>query len=166
MEVPAWHVLLVQCATFLVGMLLLRVIALKPIQRILADRRERIIEAQQLAAATQERSEGLERELKIKLARVDGDAKRQSRMAEAAARKSRDEILNGARQEARDIVAQGREDARRDRAETSIRLHKDAVRMSVAIARKVTAMALTPKDRKRLIAKALTQIETGLKGDA
>ena len=166
MEVPAWHVLLVQCATFGVGAFFLWLLALKPIMRILDERRGRIVSAQREAAAAKERAGDLEAELKARLARMDSTAKRKFREVETAARKVHDQILAHARKEAGEIVARGRDEAGRERAEIEGELRRDAAKLSVEMARRVIARELTAKDRKRFLRRALEQIPRGPGGKA
>jgi len=166
MEVPSWHILLVQCLTFVIGALLLWVIAVKPIRRILDERRNRIVATQDEAAAAKERADDRERELNVRLARIEGEAKTQARKAEVAARKLKDEMLADARKEAKAFVASAREEAKREREELRDRLRGEVARLAVSMARKVTGMAMTAKDRRRLVRKVLDQIPGKFGGTA
>lgn len=166
METPAWPVLLVQLATFGIGALLLWGIALKPIQQILTERRERIEAAQQDAAAAKMRAEDVEKELRARLTQLEDEAKKRSQEAEAAGRKLKEEIVAGARTEAQAVIAQGREQVKRERAAQRKQLRQEVARLSIAMARKVAAVSITAKDRKRLIDRVLRQLPSRIGGDA
>ncbi len=166
MEAPAWHILLVQCVTFGIGVLLLWVIALRPIRQVLKERRDRIETAQRDAAAAKTRALDVEKELRNRLSQLEADAKKHSQEAEAAARKLKEEILAGARAEAQTVVAQGREQVKRERAELRDQLRREVAKLSVTMARKVTAVSLTAKDRKRLMQKVLRELPSRIGGEA
>ena len=166
METPAWPVLLVQLATFGIGALLLWGIALKPIQQILAERRERIEAAQRDASAARARAEDIERELRTRLAQLEEQAKQRSQEAVASAGKLKDEIVAEARTKAQAVIAQGREQAKRERAEQRDQLRREVAKLSVTMAKKVAAVALTAQDRKHLIRKVLRELPSRIGGEA
>ncbi|MEK7767738.1 MAG: F0F1 ATP synthase subunit B [bacterium] len=166
MEQLAWHVLLVQLATFVIGALLLWRIAYLPIREILAQRRERIAAEAGAARASREAADAVQAELRGRLAAVEEDQRKRAAAAEAEARKLRDEVLAVARTEASAVLAAARAQGRRERAEMQEQLRKEVARLAVAMARKVTASTLTAKDRKRLVDRVLKELPKQIEGKA
>ena len=166
METPAYHILLVQMLTFVIGAVLLYFIALKPIQRILKERKDRIAAAQEAAAAERRNAENLTRELQDRLAKLEAGAKKRHAMVEADAKKFKEELTTAARTAANEILKQGRVQLKAERAGMREEIRRDVAKLSVAMATKVTSTVLTAKDRKRLIGKVLKDLPSRLAGEA
>lgn len=158
METPAWHVLLVQIATFGIGAILLWVIAIRPIGALLGERRDRIVEAEASLAAAKSRVEDAERELRRRLDDVEDEMKRRTQAAEADARKVREDMVRRAQEDIRAEVAKGREQVRRERAAQREALRREVARLSVRMAGKVLGRTIAASDRKRLVARVLADI--------
>lgn len=166
MEPLAWHVLLVQITTFVIGALLLWRIAYQPIRAILAERRERIAAEHARAEAARTAAEAAHRELRDRMIELEDDHRRQRNAAEGEARQLRDEVLAAARAEAQKLLAAAREQGRRERAERDAELRKDVARLAVAMARKVAGVSLSSKDRSRLVARVIKDLPKRLEGSA
>lgn len=166
MEVPAANILMVQMLTFGIGAILLWIVALKPIQKVLAERRERIVTAQREAEEARTRAQAVETDLRNRLNALEDQAKARAAEAEAAAKKLKDELLAEARSEARDVVAAAKDQAKRDRAEDDARLRAEVAGLAVDMARKVAEMALSAEDRRKLTAKVLAELPKRLGVDA
>ena len=166
METPSWPIFVVSCLTFVIGALLLWRIALNPIQRILKERRERIMAAQDEAEGHRRNAEKLQRELEDRLAMLEADSKKRTQKAEVEAGKLKEELSAAARGAAQAIVAQGRGQMKAERAGMRDEIRRDVARLSVSMAKKVAGMALTAKDRKRLVQRVLRELPGRLTEDA
>jgi len=166
METPAYHILLVQMLTFVLGAVALWWIALKPIQRILKERKDRIVAAQEAAAADRRNAENLQREVQVRLARIEADTKKRNAQVEADAKKLKEELTAAAREAASEIIRQGRVQLKAERAGMREAVRREVAKLSVAMAKKVAASSMTAKDRKRLIGKVLKDLPSRLAGEA
>jgi F-type H+-transporting ATPase subunit b len=166
METPAYHILLVQMLTFVIGAVLLYFIALNPIRRILKERKDKIAGAQEGAAVERRNAENLTRELQDRLAKLEAGAKKRNALVEADAKKLKEELTAAARAAANEILKQGRIQLKEERAGMRSEIRRDVAKLSVAMATKVTATVLTAKDRKRLIGKVLKDLPSRLAGEA
>lgn len=166
MEIPAWHVLLVEVLTFLLGALALWQIGLKPIQQIMKERRSRIENAQDEAQLSKHSAEALRHEVQARLEQVERDAVKRGQEAEQAAEKLRAEVLKVARKEALAVLAAGREAVKSERAAMRESVRQEVARLSLAMARKVAGSSVSAADRKRLFKKVLSQLPKSLAGSA
>ncbi len=162
MESFELEVLIAQIATFLIGAAALWFIALKPIRRILEERKRRIDGQYAAAAAARREAESVQEELRGRVDSLEEEERRRAKRAQSEAAKLKAEARAAARSEAQQILLQARLEARRERVEMKAGIRRDVARLAVAVAKKVTGKILSRADHGRLVTRVIGQLPAAL----
>lgn len=130
---------------------------LKPILKMLDERRQRI--AQGLEEAEQARRELalIEQEREKLLAEARQKAQEISARATQRAQKMRDEILAQAHQEARQLLEKAQQEIERERQQALTEARRQVTDLSLLMTQKVVGKALSEDDHRRLIGQFLEE---------
>ena len=143
--------------TFIVLIVLLRLVAYKPIIKMLDERSARIKESMEQAEAIKEKTAHAEETIKaqIEAGRKEGQAivAQASQVGERVKEEARAE----ARQEAEALIAKARAEIDRERIESIDQLRKEFVDLAILAAEKVIDESLDKKAHQRLIEDVLEQ---------
>ena len=149
--------LLAFLVTFIVLIILLRLVAYKPIIKMLDERSARIKESMEQAEAIKEKTAHAEETIKaqIEAGRKEGQAivAQASQVGERVKEEARAE----ARQEAEALIAKARAEIDRERIESIDQLRKEFVDLAILAAEKVIDESLDKKAHQRLIEDVLEQ---------
>jgi F-type H+-transporting ATPase subunit b len=143
--------------TFIVLIVLLRLVAYKPIIKMLDERSAKIKESMEQAEAIKEKTAHAEETIKaqIEAGRKEGQAivAQASQVGERVKGEARAE----ARQEAEALIAKARAEIDRERIESIDQLRKEFVDLAILAAEKVIDESLDKKTHQRLIEDVLEQ---------
>jgi F-type H+-transporting ATPase subunit b len=149
--------LLAFLVTFTVLIVLLRLVAYKPIIKMLDERSDRIKESMEQAEAIKEKTAHAEETIKaqIEAGRKEGQAivGQASQVGERVKEEARAE----ARQEAEALITKARAEIDRERIESIDQLRKEFVDLAILAAEKVINESLDKKAHQRLIEEVLEQ---------
>lgn len=156
--------LLAQIINFLILLVLLYLVAYKPILRMLDQRSAKIKESLELAELNKEKAARAEEEIKAQLeaARKEG----QSVIAQASqiGERVKEEARQEARQEAGALIARARDEIQRERDEAMDELRKEFVDIAILAAGKVINESLDKAKHRRLIEEVLEESSALKKG--
>lgn len=153
------QLLLAQIINFAIIIVVLSKLLYKPILDILEKRRHEIEEGLKIT----ERMRQEEEKWKEKRERMLAEARREGHKiledARVQAKREERDILEEARVEASDIIAKGKAEVERLRAELVKKLERDAVDLGVVMAKRLLTKTLTTADQRQILNKHLKEIE-------
>lgn len=143
--------LLAQIFHFVVLLIFLRVVAYKPIAKLLKDRQEYI--ANNVAAAEEERAqaEKLKRQYLADLQKAREEAQGILAQATRAAELQAQEIIATAREEANRVKESALADIQREREKAVRELRDQVAALSVLVAGKIIGRTITPEVQRQLV---------------
>jgi F-type H+-transporting ATPase subunit b len=134
--------------TFLVLVVLLRIVAWKPLLHALTAREEKIRVALQEAEEAQRAAKDLLEEHKRQLARADEESHRIIREGRETAEKLKGEIVDRANSSSRHMIEQARDEIRREKEAAITQLRSEVADLAILAAGKLLDANLdTPKQR-------------------
>lgn len=154
-------IVLAQIVNFLILLLILRVIAYKPLLNVLEQRRQRIQKGLEDARLAEERLANVEKDYQAKLdaARAEGQQivaeRTQAADQQAAA------IVAKANEDAAALLARAREDAELERNRLLADLRSQVAALSIAAANKVIGAALDEQRQRTLIDEFFSGVRSG-----
>ncbi len=154
-------ILLAQIVNFVLLVVLLRLVAYKPIQKMLKERQERIQKGlEDAAAAEKERAEiAAERNAVLSQARAEAE-----RTVAEAARRGREEaerLLAEARQEAERIRASAQQEAEFERLRVMGQMRGEIAALAIAAAHRLVGESLDEQRQRALVASFFSGIREG-----
>ena len=154
-------IVLAQIINFIILLLILRVIAYKPLLRVLEQRRERIQKGVEDARRAEERLANIEKDYQARLdaARAEG----QKIVAERtqAAEQQAAAILAKANEDVARVKAQAQEEAELERNRILADLRSQVAALSIAAANKVIGSALDEQRQRALIDEFFSGVKAG-----
>jgi F-type H+-transporting ATPase subunit b len=153
-----WSFFIAQCLSFMIVALVLRKLAYKPIQRVLADRKQRIAESLSNADKVKEELAKAEEHRKQVMAEAGAQASKIIEEARAVAEKELARRSQEAIATAEQIISKAREAAEADHAKMLGELKREVGRLVVETTARVSGKVLTMEDQNRLIAETNKQI--------
>ncbi|HLF28035.1 MAG TPA: F0F1 ATP synthase subunit B [Anaerolineae bacterium] len=154
-------IVLAQIINFVLLLLVLRVIAYKPLLRVLEQRRERIQKGLEDARRAEERLANIEKDYQAKLdaARLEGQ-KTVAEMTQNAEKQAAGVIVK-ANEDAGRIKAQAQEEAEAERNRILADLRSQVAALSIAAANKLIGAALDDQRQRALIDEFFSGVRSG-----
>lgn len=153
-------VLLTQVVTFVILLFLLRLVAYKPIMKMLDERSHRVKESMEQVEAMKEHTASSGEEIKKQL--VAAGKEGQERIARAI--KTGEEVKQKAQEEAKEeaeaLIARARTEIQRERDEVIGELREEFADLTVLAAEKVIDCSLDKESHRKLINKVLEESTT------
>lgn len=157
-------VLLAQVVNVFILLVLLYLVAYKPVMRMLDERSRRVKEGMEQAESIKEQAARAEEEVKkqLKAASQEGQEKiaRAVKIGEEAKQKAQQE----AREEAGALIARARSEIQKERDEAIDEVRREAADLTILAAEKVINRSLDRKAHRQLIDRVLKESETLRKG--
>jgi F-type H+-transporting ATPase subunit b len=148
-----------QIVNFTLLALLLYVVAYKPILRMLDERSARIKKGLEDAESASKRAAEMEQEFERRMAEARKEGQEVIAQATRMSEKSRQDILDQAREEARLQIEKAREEIARERDQAMGELRQQIADLALTISEKVIGKTLDEPGQRQLIAQFLEQTE-------
>ncbi len=153
-------VLITQVVTFIILLVILRLVAYKPLMRMLDERSKRVKESMEQTEAIKEQAERAEEEAQK---RIESAAKEGQEVVARAVRTG-EEIRQKAQQEAKPeaeaLIAKARVEIQRERDEAISEMRKEIADLTILAAEKVIEKELDKEAHRQLIDKVLEESKT------
>ncbi len=157
--------LIAQVLNFLILVVLLRVLAYKPVSRLLEQRSKKIQDSIDKAEADQKAAEETLVQYKAKLADANVKAQEIVEKAEKVARDEHDAAVLATKKEIEQMKATAAEDIQREREKIAAQLRGEVVSLSLAAAGKVISKNIDNKENERLINDFINSLDKEKLGD-
>lgn len=157
-----WHGLLSQFLSFGILLIVLLVVAYKPITKMLDERSKKIKDSMDQAEFIKQQVAKTEQMVQEQLAQARKDGQDVVAQAAQIGEKLRQEAREQARQDAEAIVARARTEIQAEREEAIAKLRKEFVEVAILAAEKVINRALDKETHRKLIEETLEE-STNLK---
>jgi F-type H+-transporting ATPase subunit b len=154
--------LITQVVTFVILLVLLRLVAYKPIMRMLDERSRKVKESLEQAEAVKAESAKAEEELKKQLAQASREGQERIERAIKAGEEIKQKAQADARKEADGLIVRARAEIQRERDEAVDGVRREFADLTVLAAGKVIEKTLDKKEHRELIDKVLEE-STNLK---
>jgi F-type H+-transporting ATPase subunit b len=151
--------LISQIVNFTLLAVLLYFVAYKPILRMLDERSARIKKGLEDAEAASKRAAEMEQEFEARMTEARKDGQEIIAQATQMSEKTRQEILETAREEARTLVEKAKDEIVRERDLAMAELRQQVADLSLSISEKVIGKTLDEPRQRQLIADFLEQTE-------
>jgi F-type H+-transporting ATPase subunit b len=156
--------LLTQIVTFVILLLLLRVVAYKPIMRMLDERSNKVKESVEQAEAVQAQSAQAEEQLKKQLEEAGRESQERISRAVKAGEEVKQRAQDDAKKEAETLIERARAEIQRERDEAVQEVRREFADLTVLAAGKVIERSLDKEAHRDLIEKVLEESSTQEKG--
>ena len=156
-------VLVTQIVTFLILLVLLRVVAYKPVMKWLDERSRRVKDSLEQAEAVQEKSARTEEELKKRLEEASREGQERIARALKAGEEVKQRAQEEAKREAEALVQRARKEIQRERDEAVSEVRREFADLTVLAAGKVIERTLDKEAHRELIEKVLEESQAGNK---
>ncbi len=158
-----WSTLITQIVAFGILLVLLYIIAYKPIMRILDERARRIKEGLEQAEAAKKMSAEAEEMVKARLEEASRESQERLARAIKAAEEMKQKAREDARKEAEALIERARQDIWRERMEAVDAVRREFADLTVLAAGKVIEKTLDKEEHLELIEKVLEESLTDIK---
>ena len=154
-----WKILIVQAATFIIGLIILWKIAFKSIVKILSERATKI--RTDLDKTEEERMamERLRAEYDIKLKDVETEVKRLISEASRSGQKTKEEIIFEAREQAQKILGKASEKINIEREKAIKEMKDEIASISILAAEKILKQTVDKKINEKLVSDFVNELE-------
>ncbi len=152
-----WSTLITQVITFIVLLLLLRLVAYKPLMRMLDARSRRIKESMDQAQAIKEQSANTQEEIKKQLEQASREGQERLARAVKAGEEVKQKAQADARQEAETLIKRARVEIQQERDEAIGEVRREFADLTVLAAGKVIEKSLDKEEHRELIDKVLEE---------
>ncbi len=149
--------LVTQLVTFVVLLLILRVVAYKPIMKMLDERSRRIKESVEQAEAIQKESAETEAELKKRLEESGREGQERISRAIKAGEEVKERAQADARTEAEALLTRARQEIQQERDEAISEVRRSFADLTVLAAGKVIEKSIDKEQHKKLIDEVLEE---------
>lgn len=157
--------LIAQILNFLILVVILRLVAYKPVARILQQRSDKIQGDMDKAAHDREEAEATLVQYRQKLSDANVKAQEIVDKAEKVARDEHDAAIEATKKEIEQMKKNAEEDIQRERERTISQLRGEVVSLSLAAAGKVINKNIDNKENERLINEFINQLDKEKLGD-
>ncbi len=151
--------LIAQLVNFGLLLLLLRLVAYKPILRMLDERAQRIQESQERVEEVKREAARNEEELAARRAEALRQGQEIVARANQAAERIYQEAQNRARQSADEFLAKSRAEIERDRQKAVAEIRSEMADLAIFAASRLVRTSLDTKEHYRLVEEALAEAE-------
>ncbi|MEG0024631.1 MAG: ATP synthase F0 subunit B [Akkermansia sp.] len=148
--VTSWEPFLANLIAFLIMVAVLRIFAFKPIQKMLENRRERIIEGEQMRAESEQQLIDVQKTAKEMLAKAGQDGLRQIEEAKQAAARLLESKEAEATKLAHDMMEKSMESAELEAKKARNELKSEFGKLVAMATSQVAGKVLTPDDHQRI----------------
>jgi F-type H+-transporting ATPase subunit b len=155
-----WPVLLTQIVTFVILLILLRVLAYKPLMRMMDERSRRIKESMDQAQAIKEQSANTQQEIKKQLEQASREGQERIARAVKAGEDVKQKAQEDAKKEAEALLDRARSEIQRERDEAVGEVRREFADLTVLAAGKVIEKSLDKEEHRELIEKVLEESST------
>jgi F-type H+-transporting ATPase subunit b len=156
--------LLTQIVTFIILLLLLRVVAYKPIMRMLDERSNKVKESIEQAEAVQAQSAQAEEQLRKQLEEAGRESQERIARAVKAGEEVKQRAQEDAKKDAEALITRARAEIQQERDEAVQEVRREFADLTVLAAGKVIERSLDKEAHRDLIEKVLEESSTGEKG--
>ena len=160
-----WHGLLSQFISFGILLVILLVLAYKPITKMLDERSKKVKDSMEQAELIKQQTAKTEQMVQEQLAQARRQGQDLVAQAAQIGERLREEARQQARQDAEAIVARARTEIRTEREETIAKLREEFVEIAIQAAEKVINKALDKETHTDLIQKTLEESTKLKEGD-
>jgi len=157
-------VLLTQIVTFVILLIILRLVAYKPLMRILDERSTKVKDSMDQVESIKEQADRTEEEVKKQLETAGKEGQEVITRAMQTGEEARQKAQEEARQEAEAVIDKARLEIQRQRDEAIDELRKEFADLTVEAAGKVIERSLDKEAHRQLIDKVLEESKTLKKG--
>ena len=144
-----WQIL-ISLSNLVILFLVFKRLLFAPVKRVLAEREEKISNSSMEAEKSREEAEKIKKEWENKLAGSEAEAGQIRQLAEADAKKSREEIIKNAEEEAEGIVSRAHLSAWMEKKKAREEIKKEIADITVAAAEKLLKREINREDHRRL----------------
>jgi F-type H+-transporting ATPase subunit b len=152
--------LITQLVTFVILLVLLRIVAYKPIMRMLDERSRKVKESIEQAEAVQTQSAQTEAELKKRLEEAGKESQERIARAVKAGEEVKQRAQEDAKKEAEALITRARTEIQRERDEAVQEVRREFADLTVLAAGKVIERSLDKEAHRELIEKVLEESST------
>ncbi len=154
-------ILLAQIINFIFLLLILRVIAFRPLRNMLNKRKESIAKGLEDARRAEERLANIEKDYQARMDAARADAQKMVAEMTANAEKNSAAIVAKANEDAARIKAQAREEAEAERNRALADLRSQVVALSLAATNKLIGESLDEQRQRALVAEFFSGVKAG-----
>ncbi|MFC2022889.1 F0F1 ATP synthase subunit B [Chloroflexota bacterium] len=159
-----WPVLITQVVTFVILLVLLRLVAYKPVMRMLDERSRRIKESMEQTEFIKQQAAQSEEESKKRIEAAGKEGHEMVARAVKAGEEARRQAQEAAKQDAEVLITRARSEIQQERDESIDELRQEFADLAVQAAEKVIERSLDKKAHREIIDKVLEE-GTTLKKD-
>jgi F-type H+-transporting ATPase subunit b len=149
--------LITQLVTFIILLVVLRLVAYKPLMRMMDERSRRIKESMEQAESVREQSEQAEEQVKAQLAEASREGQERLQRAIKAGDDVRAKAQENAKAEAEALLNRARQEIQQERDEAVNEVRRSFADLTVLAAGKVIEQSLDKDKHKELIDKVLEE---------
>ena len=149
--------LITQLVTFIILLVVLRLVAYKPLMRMMDERSRRIKESMEQAESVREQSEQAEEQVKAQLAEASREGQERLQRAIKAGDDVRAKAQEVAKTEAEALLNRARQEIQQERDEAINEVRRSFADLTVLAAGKVIEQSLDKEKHKELIDKVLEE---------
>ena len=153
-------VLITQVVTFIILLVLLRLVAYKPLMRMLDERSQRVKESMEQADSVKEQAAHAEEAVKKQLEEAGREGQERIARATKAGDEVKQKAQEEARQEAESLINRARTEIQRERDDAITEVRRQFADLTIMAAGKVIDRSLDKKEHKELIDKVLEESTT------
>ncbi len=153
------NLLITQIINFIILLVVLRMLLYKPIQDMLASRKQKIQESLEYADRVKKEAAEQQKEFERKLEETRRETQAAAQAAAQVGEKEREAILAQAREEARKLVEQAKGQIEYERRQMMADLHDEVVRLSLMAAQKVIGQSLDDSAHRKLVSDFIAQAD-------
>jgi len=150
-------VLITQVVTFIILLIILRVVAYKPVMRMLDERSKRIKESMEQAEAVKEQSVHAEEQVRKELETASREGQERIARAIKAGEDVKQKAQEDAREEAEALITRARAEIQRERDDAINGVRREFADLTVQAAGKVIERSLDKEEHRELIDKVLEE---------
>jgi len=153
----SWPTLITQVVTFVILLVLLRVVAYKPIMRMLDERSRRVKESVEQAEELKKQSAAAQDEMKKQLEQASREGQERIARALKAGEDVKQKAQEDAKKEAEALITRARSEIQRERDDAIGEVRREFADLTVLAAGKVIEKSLDKEDHRELIDKVLEE---------
>lgn len=143
--------LIVQAFAFLILYLFFVKFLWKPVLGLMESRQEEVAGIYSDAESSRAAAEDTRKDYEARIAKADEESRERIANALAQANAMKDEIINGAREQADRIVLAGRENVRGEMEKAQVQIRDTAARMAVEVAGRIIQKEIDPAAQRALV---------------
>ena len=153
----SWPTLITQVVTFVILLVLLRVVAYKPIMRMLDERSRRVKESVEQAEELKKQSAAAQDEMKKQLEQASREGQERIARALKAGEDVKQKAQEDAKKEAEALITRARSEIQRERDDAIGEVRREFADLTILAAGKVIEKSLDKEDHRELIDKVLEE---------